>query len=307
MTIPNDTDGPLAAIGQRCTLLTVAMTAFVLGGGANLGATQVGMLRALFEHGVEPDVVIGCSVGAINAAALAANPTLTGVAHLESLWRNLDGDVICPTGRLSAMWLLTRRYKALESNHGLRHLLEQHLPYRRFEEARVPVHVVATSMHTGRETWFTSGPIIPPLLASSALPVVFPPVHIDGEPYIDGAVVNNVPISRAIALGATRIVVLHVGNFDRPRRPPRRPVEALIQSFSIARNHRFIADIESPPDGVELVVLPGLDPGPDLAYLDFGKAHQLIDRAYRLTTSFLDDASPSHSMTGASAHSLSRS
>src|SRR5437763_17213594 len=99
------------------------MTAFVLGGGANLGATQVGMLRALFGHGVEPDVVIGCSVGAINAAALAADPSLDGVAHLEALWRNLDGSVICAPGKLSAVWLLTRRYRALESNHGLRRLL----------------------------------------------------------------------------------------------------------------------------------------------------------------------------------------
>jgi NTE family protein len=279
-------------------------TVFVLGGGANLGAIQVGMLRALFEAGITPDAVIGCSVGAINGSVIAMEPTLAGVDQLETVWQNLDGDAICPPGRLNALWLLARRYRAMENNDGLRRLLEKHLPHRLIEDSRLPLHVVATSLVTGDERWFSSGPIVPALLASAAIPAVFPPVIINGEALVDGAVVNNVPISKALALGARRIVVLHVGNFTRPRKVPRRPVEALLQSFSIARNHRFALETATQHDGVEMLVLPAYDPGPSLGYHDFSRAHTLIDKAYRLAADFL---SSSQSMTGASAHSLSRS
>jgi NTE family protein len=280
-------------------------TVFVLGGGANLGATQVGMLRALLEHDIRPDAVVGCSVGAINGAVMAAHPTMTGVQQLTTVWRTLDKNAICPAGKINAIRLLAKRYGTLESNEGLRHLLERHLPYRKFDETTIPLHVVATSLATGAECWFSEGDVIGPLLASSAIPAVFPPVVIKGEAYVDGAVVNNVPISKAIELGAERIVVLHPGNFSRPRRPPRRPIEALIQSFSIARNLRFTLECATAPPGVELIVLPALDPGPTLKYHDFSRAHLLIEKAYRLTTDFLE--SSSHSMTGASAHNLSRS
>ena len=125
----------------------------------------------------------------------------------------------------------------------------------------MPVHVNATSLATGRGHWFTSGPAVEAILASAALPAVFPPVFIDGEAFIDGGVVDNVPISRAVALGVQRVYVLHVGNFTRPRPLPRRPIDVLLQSFSIARNHRFLAETDDPPAEVELVVLPGVDPG----------------------------------------------
>ena len=261
-------------------------TVFVLGGGGNLGAVQVGMLRALLERGIAPDAVVGCSVGAINGAGLAADPTPAGVDRLEDIWRNLRGDAILPAGRLSGLWLLTRKYRSLEPNDGLRRLIEQ-LPHRTFEDLAVPLHVVATSLRTGGERWFSTGPFAEPILASAALPAVFPPVTVDGEVLIDGAVVNNVPISRALELGATRVVVLHVGNFERPRREPKRPLDALLQSFSIARNFRFRNEADHPPEGVEVIVLPGVDPG-NIKQNDFGKSAQLIARAYRSTAAHLD-------------------
>lgn len=262
-------------------------TAIVLGGGGNLGATQVGMLRALLERGVTPSVLIGCSVGALNAAGLAAEPTMAGIERLEEVWRNLDGEAIVASGRLSALWLLTRKYRSLQANDGLRQLIETSLPFRRFEEARIPLHVVATSLRSGGERWFSRGPVVEPILASAALPAVFPPVEINGELLIDGAVVNNVPISKAVELGASRIYVLHVGNFERPRRAPKRPLDALLQSFSIARNYRFQQETETAPTGCELVVLPAIDPG-SVKYNDFGRSRELIERAYRSTATWLD-------------------
>jgi NTE family protein len=262
-------------------------TVFVLGGGGNLGAIQVGMLRALMERGILPDQVVGCSVGAINAAAVAADPTVQGIDRLEQLWSQLDGEAICPSGRLSGLLLMTRKYRALQSNIGLRALLEASLPYERFEEAKIPFHVVATSMRTGREQWFSTGEVIDPILASAALPAVFPPVVIGGEKYIDGAIVDNVPMSKAVQVGADRIVVLHVGNFDRPRPEPKRPIDALLQSFSIARNYRFLTESQNPPEGVEVIIVPGVDPGP-LKHNDFGQSERLIARAHAATASYLD-------------------
>ncbi len=261
-------------------------TAFVFGGGGNLGAVQVGMLQALFEAGVVPDVVIGCSVGALNAAGLAADPTAAGVARMREIWAHLDADSLWPAGRISGLWMLGRKGQAIQPNTGLRGLVERTLPYYRLEDAAIPVHVNATSLRTGRGHWFTSGPAVDAILASAALPSVFPPVFIAGEPYIDGGVVDNVPISRAVALGARRVFVLHVGNFERPRQLPRRPIDVLLQSFSIARNHRFLAETDDPPEGVDLVVLPAVDPG-RIRRNDFSRSGELMDRAYAVTREFL--------------------
>ncbi|MBV8304184.1 MAG: patatin-like phospholipase family protein [Acidimicrobiia bacterium] len=261
-------------------------TAFVLGGGGNLGAVQVGMLQALFEAGVVPEVLIGCSVGALNAAGVAADPTPAGVRRLRETWLNLDADQLWPAGRVSGLWMLGRKGQAIQPNDGLRQLIERTLPYKRLEDAVIPVHVNATSLETGRGHWFTTGSAVEAILASAALPAVFPPVVVDGEAYIDGGVVDNVPISRALALGASRIFVLHVGNFARPRQLPRRPIDVLLQSFSIARNHRFLAETDDPPPHVELVVLPAVDPG-RIRRNDFSRSGELIQRAYTAAREFL--------------------
>jgi len=261
-------------------------TAFVLGGGGNLGAVQVGMLRALLEAGISPDVVIGCSVGALNAAGLAADATVAGVRRMRETWLGLDGDELFPAGRISGLWMLGRKGQAIQANSGLRNLIERTLPYKRLEDAPIPVHVNATSLQSGRGRWFTSGSAVDAILASAALPAVFPPVVVDGEAYIDGGVVDNVPISRALALGARRVFVLHVGNFARPRSLPKRPIDVLLQSFSIARNHRFLAETDEPPSDVELIVLPGVDPG-RIRRNDFSRSRDLMDRAYAAASDFL--------------------
>lgn len=262
-------------------------TVFVLGGGGNLGAIQVGMLRALFERGITPDAVVGCSVGAINAAGVAADPTLDGVRRMEEVWTLLRDEAVCPAGRLSSLRLLAHRGKSLQPNDGLRKLLETWLPFETFEDAAIPLHVVAASLDSGHARWFSAGPVVDPILASAALPGIFPPVVVNGETLIDGAVVDNVPISRAVALGAERIVVLHVGNFERKRPTPKRPIEVLVQAFSIARNHRFIRDLESPPQGVDLLVLPSIDPGA-IRYDDFRQSRRLIAQSHTVAAAYLD-------------------
>lgn len=261
-------------------------TAFVLGGGGNLGAIQVGMLLALFERDIRPDMLYGCSVGAMNAAAVAAQPDLVGVERLRDAWLEPGTSQVFSAGKLTGPWLLFRKASSMVSNDRLRDLLERTFTQRSFESLSLPLSIVATSLGTGREVWFRSGPLIEPILASAALPAILPPVTIGGEILIDGGVVDNVPITRAVRDGADRVVVLHVGNFDRPRPPVQRPLDVLLQAFSIARNHRFVSEAAA-DHGIELVVLPGIDPG-QIRRNDFSKTAGLIERAHRAASAFLD-------------------
>lgn len=263
-------------------------TAFVLGGGGNLGAVQIGMLQALLERDLTPDVLVGCSVGALNAAAMASQPTLDGVERLRQVWLDPATWQVFSSGKLTGPWLLLKKARSMVTNERIRRLVESTVAERRFEDFVRPLHVVATSLHTGRPAWFHTGAVVEPILASAALPAILPPVEIDGEAYIDGAVVDNVPISRAIDLGVERVIVLHVGNFARPRPNPQRPLDVLLQAFSIARNERFARESERTYDGIEVIVLPGVDPGP-IKRNDFSKTEALIRRAHAAAASFLDD------------------
>src|SRR5262245_39055006 len=137
--------------------------AFVLSGGGNLGALQIGMLRALAERDLRPDLILGCSVGAINGAALAEDPTVAGLTRMERLWRELDSTELMPGGLLPGAVALARKGEAIHGNEGLRRALETHLRTRRFEDLTIPFQCVATDVLGVRETWFTSGPLIDPI------------------------------------------------------------------------------------------------------------------------------------------------
>ena len=261
--------------------------AFVLGGGGNLGAVQVGMLRALLERGITAQVVVGCSVGALNGVAHAQEPTLAGVDRLDELWRSLDGKGVMPSGWLPTAVQLARRGDAVHDAEGLRRTVESVLRVERFEELAVRFQCVATDLDGAREVWFDRGPLLEPILASSAIPSIYPPVLIDGVRYIDGAVVNDVPVSRAVELGARRLYVLHVGSFDRPLPSPRRPLDIAVQAYWIARRHRFHRDLSTLPKGVEAIVLPPGDP-PRIRFDDFTRSRELIEHAYAASNAMLD-------------------
>jgi len=263
-------------------------TVFVLGGGGNLGALQVGMLEAVIDRGIIPDEIVGCSVGAVNAAAVASDPSRAGMDRLKEVWLTVAADIVAPVSKFDGVRLLTNRGASLQTNAGLRRVLEVALPFRRFEDFPVQFHVVATSLRSQTERWFSTGDVIEPILASAALPAIFPPVMIDGDLLIDGGVLNNVPLSRAFDLGATHVYVFHVGNFERARPAPKRPVDVLLQAFSITRSYRFKTEsTQAPPPGVEVTILPSVDPG-KLKYNDFGRSRELMERGRAATAAFLD-------------------
>jgi NTE family protein len=260
--------------------------AFVLSGGGNLGALQIGMLRALAERDLRPDLILGCSVGAINGAALAEDPTLAGVARMERLWRDLDGADLMPGGLLPGAVALARKGEAIHGNGGLRRALEAHLRARRFEDLAIPFQCVATDVMGVRETWFDSGPLIEPILASCAIPAVYPAVEIDGVRYLDGAIVDEVPMARAVELGAGTLYVLQVSAFSRPRPEPRRPLDVAIQSFWLARHHRFKRELAAMPASVDVHLLP-TGPAPEIRYNDFTRVAEMIDLAYAASRDYL--------------------
>jgi NTE family protein len=267
-------------------------TAFVLGGGGNLGAIQVGQLRALLERDIVPHAVIGCSVGALNGAAIAGRPTLAEADRLADMWRSLDSRDIFPSpSRTRGPWLFIRNGQSAYSDHGLRRVLHKWMQVRSFSDMAVPFWAVATTLHTGLEHWFSRGDVVQALLASTALPGFLPPVRVDGEEYIDGGVVNNVPVSKAYELGAKRIYVLDVGNVEREQREAKRPYEVLMQAVAIARAHRFRTEMADVPDGVELIRMPTIDPG-KLRYDDFSRSGELMDRAYTVSAAYLEGLLP---------------
>jgi NTE family protein len=264
-------------------------TAFVLSGGGNLGALQVGMLRALAEADVVPDVVIGCSVGSLNGAAYAGAPTLAGVRRLEDHWRTTTSFTIMPASRIPPAVNLVRKGESIHSSDGLRQNVTEILGgYRTFEDLTLPFQCVATDVDSATGTWFSEGELLPAVLASAALPAVYPPVTIGGRRFIDGGVVDNVPIGRAVELGCSTIYVLHVGPHGRPDVEIRRPLDAALLAYWIARNHRFARDLANLPAGVEAVVLP-TGVRPDIRYDDFSQTPELVAQGYSLTAAFLGE------------------
>jgi NTE family protein len=275
-TGPDEPDGP-------------GPIAFVMSSGRNLGAVQIGMLRALVEHGVVPDLVVGCSVGAVNGAAFAEDPSLARIARLEHVWLNTEAKDLMPRPwKLPPAVSLARRIEAIHTFAGLRALIEQTLDAATFEELAVPFHCLATDVADASEAWFDQGPLVEKLLASAAIPAMFPSVEVDGRRFVDGAVVNDVPIGRAVDLGARTIYVLEVGSFWHPWTEPKRPAEAAIQAYNLARQNRFRRELDSVPEGIDVHVLPHGEP-PHLRLRDMSQSPLLLAAAHKASATYLDD------------------
>ncbi len=230
--------------------------AFVLGGGGLLGAHEVGMLRALAERGVEPDVVLGTSIGAVNGAFFAADPTRDGVQRLVEVWDQANHTALSALTMARRVTTLARTGTHVQRVAEVKHRLAEVLPVERVEQLATPFQCVAASIERAAEHWFDRGPLAEVILASCSVPGVLPPIRIDGEHFIDGGIVNSIPVSRAVALGARRIFVLQVGRLEQALKPPRWPWEVGLVAFEVARRHRFAHDLHSLPDGIELHILP---------------------------------------------------
>lgn len=269
-------------------------TAFVLGGGGLLGAHEVGMLRALAEAGIRPDLVVGTSVGAFNGAFVAADPS--GAPDLlAKAWQGDGAGSVFAGSFLARMSTLIRSGTHLHSTNLLADALDTFIPAELIEDLAVPFHCVAANIERAEARWFTRGPLVPAVLASCAVPGILPPVRIGDEHFYDGGLVHSIPIGRAVREGARNIYVLQVGRIENPLTAPRRPWQVGLVAFEIARRHRFAEEMADLPDDVSVHVLPTGVTGPNgglsqLRYRDASRVEANIDRAYEASSAYLSNA-----------------
>jgi len=253
-------------------------TAFVFSGGGSLGAIQVGMLKAIMAAGISPDFLAGASVGAINAAFFASDPSNQGVIKLEDIWRNIKRRDVFEVSPLAGAFSFLSWRNHICSDKPLKRLISNHLDFVRLEETRIPCHIVATDLFDGVDVSISKGPALEALLASSAIPGVFAPVKIGHHHLIDGGVTNNTPISVAVAQGAKRVIVFSTGISCGLKTLPKSILEIALQTLNMAISHRLMADMIKYAPSTEIIVLPTLCPL-DVSIFNFSRTAELIQRS----------------------------
>lgn len=266
----------------------LAPTAFVLSGGASLGAIQVGMLRALYERGIAPDMIVGTSAGALNGAFIASRPQTPETADaLGAIWRDLRRGQVFPVSPFTGLLGFLGARDHLVPDSGLRRLIARHVERDSLDELPLPLHVVAVDVITGEELRLSSGSIVDGVMASASIPAVLPPVARGERELMDGGVANNTPISHAVELGAEQVYILPTGHACALEEPPRGALGMALHAISLLTHRRLIDDIEKHRDDATLIVLP---PPCPLAVqpIDFGQAGALNERGYADASDFLN-------------------
>ncbi len=268
------------------------MVGVVLSGGASLGAIEAGMVRALYEHGIEPELIVGTSAGAVNGAFLASRPPTPATAQeLGTLWRQMHTLQIFPPNPVSAVLGLVGEHDFLVSNSGVKRVLEAHAQFTRMEDAPTRFAVLATDVLSGQRRRIESGDALSAVLASAAIPGVFPSVDFEGRRLVDGGVAENTPIADAVALGADPVYVLPTGGACTLPKPPRGAVQMLVHALTLLINQRLVQDIVQYSQSVRLVVFPPPCPQPVPAW-DFGQAETLIEQGYASARRVLGSSEP---------------
>lgn len=238
--------------------MSQSKTALVLGGGGTLGAVETGFVRRLGELGIPIDLVIGTSVGALNAAYVAFHDD-PGHDCFQDLWAGLSSRRMYARNPFTVVRNLLGRRMSLYDSSFVRGLVRSHLHHDDFSAARIPLHIVATNLCTGTRHVFSEGPLLDAILASSAIPGIFPPVRIGNDLYADGGVVAGLDIGAAVELGATSVIAIDL----RPpvmRRCPTNVVEVLTRSLQLLAESRAACSTEHLSYGETRIVhiQPGL-------------------------------------------------
>lgn len=261
---------------------------FVLSGGASLGAIQVGMLRALADAGLEPDLVVGTSVGSLNGAIVAEYPTLHEATEvLAATWQSLRRQDIFAGGTVAAAWSVLRT-GYLYSGDPLARLIRRTLRARSFNQLARDLTVVTADVLTGHEHWHRRGDLVAVLRAATAIPGVIPPYVLDGRHHWDAGAVANVPLQAAIQAGAASLVVLDAGDVCHLDEVPRGLPDALLLNAMVATRQRVL--IEAPMVAARLPVLYLPRPcANNRSLLDLDSSATLIDPTAEVVSQFLAD------------------
>ncbi|MEV7551704.1 patatin-like phospholipase family protein [Amycolatopsis sp. NPDC089917] len=262
---------------------------FVLGGGGSLGAMQVGMLRALTEAGITPDLVVGTSVGSLNAAVLA----LGGESgdRLDRIWSRMTRHEAFPGGVLSQVRTLRHSKTNLFPNSGLAAIVDEHIGEGvRFEDLALPLGVVATDVDTAEPLLIRSGPVLAPLLASCAIPGIYPPVPFGERMLYDGGLVANVPMRQALAMGAKSLVVLDCAFPGKMPGTPQTFAEVMMFTAMISMRNQAVLEAPIAAAEVPVVYVPGPKPV-RVSPLDFSHTTALTAEAYDAAKTYLGELS----------------
>jgi NTE family protein len=251
--------------------------AFVLAGGGSLAASQVGMLRALNESGIEPDIVVGASAGGINAFCFGQHPTHAGIERLRRLWCGLRRRDVFPLNPWQIVTGLAGRGDGLVPPRRLRAFLHRHTGGSELGETTIPVHIVTTDLADGQPVVLSHGPAVSALMATTALPGIFPPVLVGQRHLIDGGVAADVPIRQAEDLGATVTYVLPSVGPAPASQVPRGALPVLLHAVGHLFGHAVATDLAAARG--EVHVLPAPSQG-DANPFDFRSTSRLIEEGY---------------------------
>lgn len=263
-------------------------SALLLCGGGSRGAMEVGFYQALWELGLRIDFIVGSSIGALNGAFIAAGVPPSELARLWTGFRRRDGVRFNMRGLLKP-----RRRPGLFCLDPLRKLLRQSLPVTRLEDLCIPLTIVTTDLQQGKPVyWHGRGDLIEPLLASLSLPILFPPVEIQGRQFVDGGIANNVPLDYALASGAQRVFMIQCVCCEGSIRPYTGLINVMARSFSIALDCKYANDLAHFSGQAQIDVVRPQFPL-DIGLLDFRYTAQLIEAGYRQSLAYFSQSTSS--------------
>ena len=262
-------------------------TAFVLSGGGSLGSVQVGMLQALAENDIHPDLLIGTSAGAINSAYLAGHGTTPeAIAKLGEIWRDLRRGKVFPLEPIRLVGAMSGLSPSLFSNHGLSDMIKANLNYVNLEDAKIHVHLVATNFLGGQEVLISHGDALSAVLASAAIPGIYPAVEREGLVLVDGGVADNTAVSQAVTLGADEVYVLPAGFACDLDHAPTSVLGNAMQALTLLIEQRLIADVGRYSGHASIKLLPPLCPL-SVPSTDFNHAAELMERSYHASLGWI--------------------
>lgn len=262
-------------------------TAFVLSGGGSLGAVQVGMLQALGAAGVQPDLLIGTSAGALNAVWVATHGmSENSLAALAEVWRGLRRRDVFAFSPAHAVGALVGASNSVFASSALARLICDHIDIEDLADADTELHVLATDLRSGDAVRLSAGPVVDAVRASAAVPGLYPPVLVAGRYLVDGAVARQSGVEHAVHLGAQAIWVLPTGHPCALDRPPQSALGVALQALTLLTQERLITGVGTEQSVATVKVLPPLCPLA-VSAADFGHADELIDRAREASTAWL--------------------
>src|SRR6202789_3300757 len=243
------------------------------------------MMHSLAAHGISADMVVGASVGALNGAYYAGDPTLKGVLQLETIWRGLTRHDVFPNNWQTLLGFIRRR-DFLIPHDGIQKLIDDHLPYRNLQDAKLPLHIVTTDIISGDSVVLSEGSAAQAIIASTAIPGAFAAVPYKDFYLADGAISSNTPVRVAVAKGANRLIILPTGYACSAHTPPVGAVANVLHALTLLISRQLVSELEDLAPDIEYFVVPPLCPLVGSPY-DFTRPADHIERAIHSTDAWL--------------------